>query len=216
MIPDFNFKYYKEIPLFILVILFYSISEKIIQLIIDTLNYQNIEYYRFIPFTILLATLFSFINKYLHKIPWLWKQLIKVPLIRGTYEGKVVYNYLNQDAQKKCKFIIYQTPSKIKIDSYFWNSKNYVVGDELIKTDSESLVEDIKLKDNGLFELLFYYRNKGSSDGTIPQREGFNSLTYKKTEKTKKLEGYYFVKNGKTKGNGGKIKVDFKTKQLNY
>lgn len=216
MVPDFNFKYFKIIPLFILVVFFYLASEKLIAMTIEYFNSENIQYFRFAPFTILLATLFSLLDKNLHKAPFLWRLIMKVPLLRGTYIGKVFYNFKREDREKNCKFVITQTISKIKVDCYFWDEDENGKVLSTNQTESESIVEDIQLKENGLYELLFYYRQKGNQDSSIPIREGFNSLTYKKTKYAKRLEGIYFVKNGKSKGNGGKISVDYKTNELNH
>ena len=84
------------------------------------------------------------------------------------------------------------------------------------QTRSESIVEDLVPEKKGLFKLLFYYQQKGSSDSHIPMREGFNVLNFIKTGNLKRLEGRYFVKNGLSKGNGGTISVDFETKKLNH
>lgn len=216
MKPDFNFKYYDESKLILLVILLYVGSEALINLIINLLKAYNIEYHRFYPATILLGIIFWLINKNLHKIPFLWKLLIKVPLIRGTYKGNVKYNYQGVEGDKHCKLIIYQTTSDIKVDCYFWDEDKNGKKISSTQTKSESIVEDLIRKDNGLYQLLFYYQQKGSNDSSIPIRDGFNTLTLKEDGKLKRLEGGYFSKNSLSKGNGGTISVDFQTKELKH
>ncbi|WP_299622978.1 hypothetical protein [uncultured Tenacibaculum sp.] len=216
MKPDFNFKYYDESKLILLVILLYVGSEALINLIINLLKAYNIEYHRFYPATILLGIIFWLINKKLHKIPFLWKLLIKVPLIRGTYKGNVKYNYQGVEGDKHCKLIIYQTTSDIKVDCYFWDEDKNGKKISSTQTKSESIVEDLIRKDNGLYQLLFYYQQKGSNDSSIPIRDGFNTLTLKEDGKLKRLEGGYFSKNSLSKGNGGTISVDFQTKELKH
>ncbi|WP_298310203.1 hypothetical protein [uncultured Aquimarina sp.] len=216
MKPDFNFKYYDESKLILLVILLYVGSEALINLLINLLKAYNIEYHRFYPATILLGIIFWLINKNLHKIPFLWKLLIKVPLIRGTYQGNVKYNYQGVEGDKHCKLIIYQTTSDIKVDCYFWDEDKNGKKISSTQTKSESIVEDLIRKDNGLYQLLFYYQQKGSNDSSIPIRDGFNTLTLKEDGKLKRLEGGYFSKNSLSKGNGGTISVDFQTKELKH
>ncbi|MCY4162215.1 MAG: hypothetical protein OXE77_10180 [Flavobacteriaceae bacterium] len=216
MKPDFNFKYYDESKLILLIILLYIGSEALVNFIIDRLENYDIQYYRFYPAAILLALIFSLINSNLHKISFLWKFLVKVPLIRGTYKGQVNYTFEEEERSKNCKLVVYQTTSDIKIDCYFWDEDEK--GDKILNTQtrSESIVEDLVPEKNGLFKLLFYYQQKGSSDSSIPMREGFNVLNFIKTGNLKRLEGRYFVKNGLSKGNGGTISVDFETKKLNH
>ncbi len=216
MKPDFNFKYYNESKLILLVILLYIGSEALVSGIINLLKAYNFEYYRFYPATALLALVFWLINKHLHKVPFLWKLLIKVPLIRGTYKGMVKYNYQGVLGHKHCKLIIYQTTSDIKVDCYFWDEDENGNKISSTQTKSESIVEDLIRKDNGLYQLLFYYQNKGSSDSSIPIKYGFNTLTLKKEGEIKRLEGGYFSKNSLSKGNGGTISVDFQTKELKH
>lgn len=217
MKPDFNFKYYQETQLVLLVIALYVLSELLINWVIQILGDYDIKYYRFYPSVILLCLLFSFINKNLHRVPFLWKWVIKVPLIRGTYAGKVKFNYNNQESFKNCKLIIYQTTSDIKVDCYFWDEEEE--GGKKIsnsQTKSESIVEDFVKKKNGLFQLMFYYRQLGNGDSTIPIREGFNILNFQNDGKIKRLVGRYFTKNSLSKGNGGTMSVDFNSKKLKH
>ena len=214
--PDFNFKYYQETKLVLLVIILYVLSELFINWLIQVLGEHDIKYYRFYPSVILLCLLFSFINKNLHKVPFLWKWVIKVPLIRGTYTGKVKFNYNGQESFKNCKLIIYQTTSDVKVDCYFWDEDLDGKKISSSQTKSESIVEDIVKKKNGLFQLLFYYRQSGNGDSTIPIREGFNVLNFKKDGQIRRLEGKYFASNSLSRGNGGTMTVDFQTKKLKH
>ncbi|MFB9053556.1 hypothetical protein ACFFVB_10750 [Formosa undariae] len=216
MKPDFNFRYYQVTKLILLVIALYVLSELFINWIIQVLGNYEIEYYRFYPSVILLCLLFSLINKNLHKIPFLWKWIIKVPLIRGTYTGKVKFNYNNQESFKHCKLIIFQTTSDLQVDCYFWNVDEDGKKISSSQTKSESIVEEIVKKKNGLFQLLFYYRQLGNGDSTIPIREGFNVLNFKKDGQLRRLEGKYFASNSLSKGNGGTMTVDFQTKKLKH
>lgn len=216
MKPDFNFKYYSETKLLLLVIILYVSSEYLISLVIKILGNYEMSYYRFYPSVILLCLIFSILNRNLHKIPFLWDLLIKVPLIRGTYLGTVNFNFDDKNSFKHCKLIIFQTTSDIKVDCYFWNEDENGKKISSTQTKSESIVEDIVQKKNRLYRLLFYYRQQGSGDSSIPIREGFNILNFKKDGEIKRLEGRYFTKNSLSKGNGGTMVVDFNTKQLKH
>lgn len=216
MALDFNFKYYNEKKLISLIIILYLFIELIIKLLINLLESNDLAYYRFYPSAILMAIVFSYINKNLHDYPKIWKLLIKVPLIRGTYLGKVEYHYNGEDSYKNCKLIIKQTTSDICVDCYFWEKDK--TGEKILRsqTQSESIVEDLVLEKNGLYNLLFYYRQKGTADSSIPIREGFNILKVKKDGKITRLDGNYFVKDGRSKGNGGSMTVNLSSKQLNH
>lgn len=216
MKPDFNFKYYQELRLIPLIILIYFLSESLVTLGIELLEKNEWKYYRFYPSTALAAGFFSLLDKNLHRLPFLWKFLIKVPLIRGTYRGTIKFNLNDTEMIKACRLVINQTTSKIKVDSYFWNEDES--GDVIpnSETQSESLVEDFTQKANDLFELLFYYHQKGNKDSTIPIREGFNKLSYHEQKGRKRFLGTYFAKNSTAAGNGGSMEVSLKSKTLNY
>lgn len=216
MKPDFNFKYYKELRLLSLIIGLYFGIEFLINLAIDLLEAQGLKYYRFYPAAFILAVIFNILNRNLHRIPWLWSLLIKVPLLRGTYDGQVMFTYDNKVRSKICTLVVHQTTSDISVNCYFWDEDKDKKKVPTSMTESVSLVEDIVEKKNGQYQLLFYYRQKGNFDGTIPIREGFNILTLKEIEGKKYLDGGYFAKNSHSKGNGGNLKVSFKTKKVNH
>ena len=210
MKPNFNFKYYQEFRLISLVIILYLITNYLVLIIGNTLEDYQIEYKRFHPATILLIMIFGGINSFLHKIPFLWKLLMKVPLIRGNYEGNIMYLIDGKEIEKKCKMKIYQTTSKIKVDTTFWNEDENGKKIETTITHSESLVEDFLKNQRDNYELHFYYSNEGNFNRTIETRMGYNILKYDKD--TKSFEGVYFSRNSITDGNGGKISVEFKQK----
>lgn len=216
MKPDFNFKYYSETKLLLLVILLYGASEFLINFLVNTLANYDVSYYRFYPSVILLCLIFSVINRNLHKMPFLWDFLIKVPLIRGTYLGDVKFNFDNKESFKHCKLIIYQTTSDIKVDCYFWDEDENGNKISSTQTKSESIIEDLVLEKNNIHNLLFYYRQHGSGDSSIPIREGFNILNFQQDGKIKRLVGRYFTKNSLSKGNGGTMSVDFNSKKLKH
>lgn len=209
MESNFNFKYYKESKLILAIIILYTGSEFLIELLNSVLSKYDINYNRFYPATILLAIIFGLINSFLHKIPWLWKFLIKVPLIRGVYEGEIIYFIKGVELRKSCEMKIRQTVSKIKIDTKFFDVQD---GVEIIKTKtpSKSLIEDFVKNESDVFELHYYYRNSGSIDGEIPVKMGYNVLEY--CEDEKKLEGVYFARKSWADGNSGELKVKFKNK----
>lgn len=216
MLPDFNFKYYNVTKLILMVILLYGASEYLISFLVKTLANYDISYYRFYPSVILLSLIFSVINRNLHKMPFLWNLVIRVPLIRGTYLGNVKFNLDNKESFKHCKLIIYQTTSDLKVDCYFWDEDEDGNKISSTRTKSESIVEDLVLEKNSLYKLLFYYRQLGNGDSSIPIREGFNVLDFQKNGKIKRLAGRYFAKNSLSQGNGGTMSVDFNSKKLKH
>lgn len=209
MKPNFNFKYYKEDKLILAIVGLYILLEFLVSLIINFLESKDLHYYRFYPATGLLALIFGVANSNLHKVPILWKFFMKIPLVRGNYEGSIVYVIDGKEIEKKCKMRIYQTASKIKVDTTFWNEDNNGYKIETSETISESLVEDLLRNERENYELHFFYSNGGSIDSKIPIKMGYNVLKY--NVETKIFEGVYFSRNSIAKGNGGKIKVEFKS-----
>ena len=116
----------------------------------------------------------------------------------------------NVTEKKKCSVKIFQTPSKIKVHTSFWNEDEDKNKIEETKTYSESTVEEFFENHSDIFELHFYYSNGGNLNSTIPVRRGYNVLKYNK--KTKKFGGFYFSQNSKSQGSGGKMSITFKRK----
>ncbi|PHR11307.1 MAG: hypothetical protein COA40_11905 [Aequorivita sp.] len=102
------------------------------------------------------------------------------------------------------------------MDCYFWDEDEDGNKISSTQTKSESIVEDLVLQKNNIFNLLFYYRQHGNGDSSIPIREGFNILNFQKDGKIKRLVGRYFTKNSLSKGNGGTMSVDFNSKKLKH
>lgn len=210
MKPNFNFKYYKEDRLILALVGLYILLELLVSLIINLLESKGIHYYRFHPTTILIALVFGIANSYLHKSPFLWNIFMKVPLIKGNYIGSIRFVIDGNEIEKKCKMKIYQTASKVKVDTIFWNEDLRGNKIETSITNSESSVEDLLKNERGNYELHFFYSNGGSLDSKIPIKMGYNVLKY--DIETKTFEGIYFSRNSITEGNGGKIRVEFKSK----
>ena len=210
MKPNFNFKYYKEDRLILAVVILYLLIEFLVNLAIELLAYRQLSYYRFYPSVMLMAILFGLINSYLDKSPVLWWFFMKTPLIKGYYEGYITYVLDNVTEKKKCSVKIFQTPSKIKVHTSFWNEDEDKNKIEETKTYSESTVEEFFENHSDIFELHFYYSNGGNLNSTIPVRRGYNVLKYNK--KTKKFGGFYFSQNSKSQGSGGKMSITFKRK----
>jgi len=206
MKPDFSFKYYKENYLIALIIILYVASEALIRLISYLLDIYSLSYNRFYPAAILLCIVFSLLNTNLHKCQKLWNLLIKVPFVNGEYEGVIHYTIDNIPYSKKCFVTIFQTTSKIKITSKFWEEDENSTKIITTKTPSQSIVEDFRLNKSGIYELHYYYRNEGNFNSTIPVKEGYNVLKYAKNSKS--FEGTYFSKNSITDGNGGVITLN--------
>ena len=210
MKPNFNFKFYKEFRLISLIIILYIITNKLVLLLSNLLESHELEYNRFYPAAILLALIFGIINTYLHKIPSLWKCLMKTPLVRGVYEGSIKYMIDEVEKEKKCEMKIYQTASKIKIDTTFWNEDKHGNIIDASRTISESSIEDFIENARDNYELHFYYSNGGSYNSEIPTKMGYNILKFDPEQK--KFDGIYFSRNSMARGNGGNVNVKFKRK----
>lgn len=210
MKPNFNFKYYKENRLILSVVVLYLLIECLVNSAIELLAYHDLRYYRFYPTVGLLAVIFGLINSNLNKSPLLWLFFMKTPLIKGYYEGYITYVLDDVTEKKKCSVKIFQTPSKIKVNTSFWNEDESENKIEETKTYSESIVEDFFENQSDIFELHFYYSNGGNLNSTIPIRMGYNVLKYNK--ELRKFGGIYFSKNSKSKGAGGKMSITFKRK----
>jgi hypothetical protein len=209
MKPNFNFKYYKEDLLIILIII---VIFPVIGIVVPTIttlmkNIVGVEL-NLGTITALILTIFGLINLILHKTPLLWKLFMKVPLVRGKYKGIINYIFEGKKKEKECELEIVQTASKIKIKTSFWSLDEKGNKELTEQTSSVSLVEEFIKNSMDVFELHFYYRNNGNINGEIPIRMGYNVLEYNKEEK--KFEGYYFSKNSKSEGNGGIINVQLK------
>lgn len=205
MKTEFSLKYYKTKLVIILILAISSIYGAFTPIIYSFLQEYDIVWIFFPSSTIIIGLSFSLLNSQLHKIPFLWNLIIKVPYISGQYNGKV-YWWINEvESFKNCSMRIYQTTSMIKIDCEFWNTDEE--GNKIISSEtySESIVEDFFENEKGQFVLHFSYIQKGSYDSKIPPREGYNVLTLNKD--ISELKGYYFAKNSFSDGNGGKIVV---------
>lgn len=203
-----NFKYYKTTGL-ILVIIFLAIGIDLLlhEFIVPFLKSRNIEFMRAPGNVSLIAMLLTFYDKVLWKLP-VFKMLIKVPNISGRYKGEIKYEFQDVKGKKDCFIEIKQTASKIKIHSYFNNESNE-------KTDSKSLVEDIRLEEDGFFDIYLFYLNNGNKiNSTLDCHEGANKLRYipKSKERKAKLTGHYFT-NRQIQTRGG-IEAEYETKTL--
>lgn len=132
---------------------------------------------------------------------WLWKfplfnQMISVPDLNGTFDGKITFRRNGQEECKTCKLAIKQTCSNIKIKSRFSRDG---------ENDTESVSTEAFVKTDGAGDqhLYFYYQNRGSCmDGdTLDQHDGMNVLEINNDGENIHLNGYYFTnRNPQTKG----------------
>lgn len=188
---NLSFQYYKPgsfISFLIFYIAFLSWLSSYFKEIL-TINGYNIS----VPsVSLIVASTLLLMDKYLHKIPFLWDLLIKVPYIGGQYKGKINFVFIDNGkevgGEKICEMTIYQTCSKIKTSSQFYykNRANEQ------KTSSASKVELLEKKDDSV-KLYFAYRNYGVTiNNEVPSGMGFNILNYKKNQRDETLDGTYF------------------------
>ena len=200
---NYSFKNYREPALILIIISLYLGSGFLYEFFnSSSLELFESSYIKYPSITILTGLFFSLFDRMLPRLPWLWKALLKIPLIRGFYQGHIKYFINGEIIEKNCTMKIFQSASKIKISSSFWDDDKESLS---TATPSESYVEDFLKKEDGEYQLHFYYKNDGSVDGTIPLKEGYNVLNIDSKQKT--LSGYYFSRNSEAKGNSGKVNL---------
>lgn len=208
MDSNFTFKYYRPERLILLILILAIGVNHLMGILFDFLETWKVDL-QIAPTSILVGGIIIFIDKKLHHWNWGWRRLMKAPLIRGSYRGKLYFTLDDAPQQKEAKLVICQTGSKIKVNCYFWPKGH----EESVynHTKSSSILEEININPNDIPELHFYYRSIGVN-GEI--REGFNVLNYHENKKI--LKGHYFSRNSYSLGNGGHIEVEKYTKNLNH
>ena len=138
----------------------------------------------------------------------LGKWLIKVPDMTGRYRGLIEFIWDGERRKKNCVLEINQTASKIKVSAFFGNESKE-------GSESQSLVEDIKLGEDGYYRIYFFFRNTGGRiDSELDQHEGANELKYlpAANDGIAKLKGHYFTnRNTQTRG---QLEVELESKKL--
>ncbi len=149
----------------------------------------------FFSYSTVLAV-FTYINK---NCMWKWVlKLLGVCDIRGKYVGKVISSYHIEDDLSKphielfCKMQIIQNINAIKIEGNFYTDK------ECTNRSSHfaSFWEEIKKKENGDFDIRYFFSSKGSqlhpdnAKHGLTNHDGVCVLTF--NPKSHTLKGYYF------------------------
>lgn len=175
------FKYYKSKPLVWLIIgaaLLILIAKKNLLLSIS-----------------IYAVLAAFIwatTKYLWKIiPFKW--LFWIDDFEGTYEGKLIYQYRNEEGIKETgelehRKIIKQTGSRITITSF---TKRKDGSQSSTSTNKGIFVEPTE--DQQHFRIIYTYFNEGSTEQEFPCHYGTEIIKFIKNGKEKTLSGGYFT-----------------------
>lgn len=208
MDSNFTFKYYRPERLILLILILAIGVNHLVGILFGFFEEWKIDL-QIAPTSILVGGIIVFLDKKLHHWNWGWRRLMKAPLIRGSYRGKLYFTLGDAHQRKEAKLVVCQTGSKIKINCYFWPEGL----EESVQnhTKSSSILEEININSSEIPELHFYYRSTGVN-GEI--REGFNVLDYYETEKM--LKGHYFSRNSRSQGNGGHIEVEKYSKKLNH
>lgn len=202
-----SFKYYHTTPLIIIILLLASgIDLVFTELLIPLMSNYDISFLRAPGNASLIGMFLLLYDKLLWKLN-IFNLIVRIPDISGRYRGKINYEFKGVPGEKDCVVEITQTSSRIKIHSYFNNSKSE-------RTSSKSLVENIEEED-GFYNIYLYYFNSGSKENNILDcHEGANMLKFIPTTKNspKKLVGHYFTnRNIQTRGS---MEVEFETKEL--
>ena len=167
------------------------------------------DMYRYVGIFSSVSLIMFFIyllNEFLWKYI-LFKWLIDVPNLNGRYEGTLESSYLdsktNTNTTKKCVIEIVQNASKITINSY------YADKDGTETSDSESFSEEIIKKNNGFYDLYYFFKNDANTlSNGLSDHSGACKLTF--YPQKKELKGVYF-NNRLYKGN---IFVKFTSKHI--
>ena len=149
-----------------------------------------------LSYTIVL-TVVTFINKY---CTWRWVfMLLGLPYLRGEYIGMIISSFNEDDDPSKpnmkrfCKATIIQNINALKIEGDFFT-------DELRTdktSDFQSFGEEIKKKDNGAFEISYFFSNKGRLLHPDNKKYGLNNhrgvclVIYNPIDQT--IKGEYFT-----------------------
>lgn len=203
-----NFKYYKTTWLILIIILLaIGIDFLLDEWVVPFLKSKGIEFLRAPGNVTIIAMILAFYDNFLWKLP-VFNLLVNIPDVSGRYEGKIKFEFQEQMGEKACFIEVKQSASKIKIHSYFNNE----LGE---KTDSKSLVEDIRLEEDGFFDIYLFYLNNGNKiNSTLDCHEGANKLRYIPTRKDRKakLVGHYFT--NRQIQTRGEIEAKFESKKL--
>ena len=203
-----NFKYYKTSRLILVIILLaISIDFLLNELIVPFLKSKGIEFFRAPGNVAIIAMILAFYDKFLWRFPF-FNLLVSVPHIAGRYKGIIKYEFQGISDEKECCIEVKQSASKIKIHSYFNNDENE-------KTDSKSLIEDIRLEEDGFFDIYLFYINNGNKmNSTLDCHEGANKLRYIPASKGRKAQlfGHYFT--NRQIQTRGEIEAEFESHHL--
>jgi len=155
--------------------------------------------------------IFSLINLYV-KRRWIFN-LLGLGYVDGHYTGKMVSSYHIDDnperphIERYCNINIIQNLNALKIEGDVYSDKK--LNDRT--SHFTSSWEEIKKKDNGHFELRYFFSNKGSQlhpDNKkygLTNHDGVAVLTF--NPNTNKMEGYYYTHERRS---GGEIFMELK------
>ncbi|OSY89308.1 hypothetical protein WH52_01315 [Tenacibaculum holothuriorum] len=175
--------------------------------IVPFLKSKGIEFLRAPGNVTIIAMILAFYDSVLWKLPF-FKLLVNIPNISGRYKGNIKFEFNGVKGQKECYIEVKQSASKIKIHSYFNNELNE-------KSDSKSLVEDVRLEEDGFFDIYMFYLNNGNKiNSSLDCHEGANKLRYIPANKARKakLTGHYFT--NRQIQTRGEIEAEFETSNL--
>jgi hypothetical protein len=205
-----TFKYYNSTALIISIIILSGLIEAMVGKWVNPFlaEYLPIGSSFRVPTTVsILGLIFTLYNQFLWRFP-VFNLLMAVPDMSGRYEGVIRYHWNGSSHEKKCCIEISQSASKIKAHTYYSNGTTE-------NTSSRSLIEDIKLEDDGFFEIYLFYLNSGTKQsGGLDCHEGANKLRYIPADKEtpSQLTGHYFT-NRQTQTRG-EIEAVFQSKKL--
>lgn len=134
----------------------------------------------------------GFITNHLWKYPpFSW--LFWVDDFSGRYEGKLVYQYIDENGELKTGEldhikIVKQTGSKINVTSFTKKNDGSLSSPS---TNKGMFVETTH--DDQHYNLIYNYHNKGSMEQGFPPHYGTEVVKFIKTGNEKKLSGGYYT-----------------------
>lgn len=174
-------KYYKSSTLIFLIgiLLFVIFSAK---------EYWQLSISIFSIVSIIMVFFTSYLWKYK---PFIW--LFNVDDFSGRYEGKLIYQYLDESGQSKTGELIHvklinQNGSRITISSFTIKADGTKSS---LSVNKGMYVE--KTEDEQHYRLIYNYQNKGSTEQGFPPHYGTDVIKFIKNGENKILSGGYYT-----------------------
>jgi hypothetical protein len=186
-IPNPMLHHYRTVPLILVILLLSTLAVKI-----STWAQVHVwEHHGWTGGLSVVSIIGGFLvlhDRYLWRWP-VFKLLVNVPVVRGTYEGRVSYNYQSKDQSKHVLVVIEQRATHVSVCCWF-TSEGDASKEETL---SRSIHADLIDRDgHGRWQLCMLYQNEGDRiTGSTGAHDGFAALDLEVG--TGILKGHYFT-----------------------